>query len=305
MEARCTVWGGADRLCHADVRRPADDAAALYMKRLYRPDFTAWYSTGPIYKAAMLEVEPSRTEWNNALSPCADYLGLNLALLGPLSDTLARLLDKAVIGAENVTSDGLEGIRLTAHSHPKDTLWCMYKLSFIELDGYAPVRIEKTYVDEGSPEALRCTVCTWGDYVRVPGGPWIPCEYRLGDFSTDANGLLRLRHGDNVSVDKASLRPAKGRLTDEELTLWCPLGARVAASAGAEDLLPEGVLDAWMRHQAPLWPGGEWHEGPLEDLVYGMNDPLFTASPERRQALAAELRDRVKTEVSRALEVKE
>jgi len=300
VEARCTVWGGGHRHFAADVRRAWDDVADLHTRKLYRPDFMVTCSGGPDHKCTMLHVSPIVAKWRTSAAPCADYIGLNLASLGSLSDLLSGWVDRAAaVTAEPVTYEECDGVRLTLYLRPVAGAWSRYRLEFVELDGYAPVaaELEDVVTVEDGTESLRVTRCTWGDYFQIPGGPWIPRTYRLGAFTTDLDGVLRLSRGGGAVIDHETACLADGRLSDKELMRWCPMGACVTVDPDVADRLPAEVATAWARYQEDLWPVAAWHTAPLESLILGMDGPEFTSSQAERKALGSSIREEIKQAV--------
>jgi len=179
------------------------------------------------------------------------------------------------------------------------TLWHVASIGLVDVGGYAPFMLQTSLVQrrEDGSESLRQVAAVWSDYTRTPEGLWLPCGFRSGSFSTDLEGVLRLESGQNVAVIPSSVGPAEGRLTDEQLADWCPLGALVLAAPEAEGLLPQSVAAAWAERSASATMSSDWATAPLETLVFGMDQPLFTAPLAERWALAEGVCEEIKRSV--------
>jgi len=293
VEARCSYWGGSDGLFSADLDREPTSVGDLHMKRLCRPNVTLAYRSGPKPSHAMGDVQSPRYTWENASSPCAEYVGLHFRGLGRFSEFIDTMVqDGARVTSEAVTQEGHEGVRLELRWAPRKGAWHVLKLGFVRLDGYAPFSAERLSVTEreGEPETLVRTTAEWSDFAQVPAGPWIPCSYRYASYSTDERGVLALTAASVVRIDRSSVAAAEGRLSDAELGRWFPLGTHVAAPPIAKQELAPEVVDAMTRDNAGASTTESWVASPLEKLVPWMDDPLFTAAPEERKRLADQLR---------------
>jgi len=297
FHARCLWWGGCGSRFSADADREPDQVGDLYVKRLCRPDVALEFHSGPLPSRAMGSIEAPDYRWANDRSPPAAYLGLRFDGPGPLSELVDDLLrEGAAVTAETVTHEGREGVVLGLKLVVPGGAYQVLRLGFIRLDGYAPFLAERLGVVSPEPgvELLTRTVATWGDYARVPEGPWIPCAYDRARFSTDGAGVLRLEGAVRARVQKTTIAATSGRLPDDDLRRWFPVGTYVRVLSPAAELLGAGVVEAMTQDNDAASGSEEWVTCPVETLVPWMDDPLFTAALEERKRLADQLREETK-----------
>jgi len=294
LESRCIYWGGADRFFPADVGREAVRVGDLHMKRLCRPGVQLEYRAGPTPSHPMGSIAAFDREWANQWAPCAQYIGLNFDGSGPVSALIDELIaDGASVVAETGEAEGRETVVLTLALREADGDCRVCTLGLLRVDGYAPFSVEATMIGHPQPgvELLTRNVARWGDFVEVPGGPWVPCSYVQARFTSEGADPLELGSAVVVEIDKGTLAPAGGRLSDEELERWFPMGTFVGPLAPEAEFLLPGLTRSAARHNAASSVTEAWATDPLDKLVPGMDDPLFTAAPEERKRLADQLRD--------------
>ncbi|HOS95828.1 MAG TPA: hypothetical protein PLQ54_21145, partial [Armatimonadota bacterium] len=287
VEAQVRHWGGSDRLFPADVSRAPDRVGDLHMKRLDRPAYRIDFHRGPTPSFPIGRVLAQEVDWQQESSPCAAYLGLYVRRVGALRRELEAMLQGGGdVAAELTEHDGREAVLLTLTGETAPGFVRQLRCGFVRLGGYAPYLAEVTGIsEEGGRQMVVRVFALWEGYVEAPDGTWVPSEYRCSSFSTGASGLPELDSAEAATLVEGTLRATRLPLSDEELAKWFPMGTIVAILPDVRALLPTSVVDAFERSGRNMGTTKDWLDTDISKLVYRMDEPWYTGTPEERRTL--------------------